>query len=53
MSEDEDDAKEKVQPTVSYLQKLGPTYLDLIFQTSSWVFDIDKQSGLEVGIQPG
>lgn len=48
MSEDEDDPKEKVEPTVRYLQKLGPTHLAVILDASRWVFEQDVASGLQV-----
>lgn len=48
MSEDEDDLEEKVGPTIRYLQKLGSEHLDLIFETSRWVFETDRKAGLEV-----
>ncbi|KAJ8293712.1 Vam6/Vps39-like protein [Rhodotorula toruloides] len=48
MSEDEDDPKEKVEPTVRYLQKLGPTHLAVILDASRWVFEQDVASGLQI-----
>ncbi|GEM08903.1 rab guanyl-nucleotide exchange factor [Rhodotorula toruloides] len=48
MSEDEEDPKEKVEPTVRYLQKLGPTHLAVILDASRWVFKQDVESGLQI-----
>jgi len=50
MSDSEDDPKDRVEPTVAYLQKLGPSHLDLILEASYWVFDIDRSAGLEVNL---
>lgn len=44
MSEMED----KLRPSIIYLQKLGPEYLDHIFQYSRWIFDQDVGMGFEV-----
>lgn len=48
LSENEDDIRDKLDPTVSYLQKLGPEYLDQIFKSARWVFDQDREMGLQV-----
>jgi len=48
MSEDEDDPEEKVGPTVRYLQKLGADHLEVILDASTWVFEQDKEAGLQV-----
>ncbi|GAA5915260.1 hypothetical protein JCM8208_004517 [Rhodotorula glutinis] len=48
MSEDEDDVKEKVGPTVRYLQKLGVDHLEVVLAASEWVFEQDKEAGLQV-----
>lgn len=48
MSEDEDDPEEKVGPTVRYLHKLGAEHVDLIFESSRWIFDADRVAGLDV-----
>ncbi|KAK4703357.1 Vam6/Vps39-like protein vacuolar protein sorting-associated protein 39, partial [Phenoliferia sp. Uapishka_3] len=50
MSEDEDDAEEKVGPTVRYLQKLGSEHVELIFESSRWVFEADRAAGLDIFI---
>ncbi|MBW0468986.1 hypothetical protein O181_008701 [Austropuccinia psidii MF-1] len=38
MGESEDEAEDQISPTIRYLQKLGPLHLDLILNTSQWVF---------------
>jgi hypothetical protein len=48
MGAKETDVEDKVDPTVTYLQKLGPEYLDLIFEGSKWVIALDKEKGLQV-----
>lgn len=50
MSEEEPEAspKEKVEPAVTYLQKLGPRHFDLIRDVSKWVFSLDEDSGIQV-----
>lgn len=52
MSEDEDDVDEKVGPTVRYLQKLGADHLDLIFESSRWIFSVDPITALDVRRPP-
>ncbi len=46
LSTKEDD-EEKLGPTVRYLQKLGPEYLQIIFETSKWVFDVDPNTAFQ------
>jgi len=45
-----DSVEDKVSPTVSYVQKLGPDHLDLIFTASTWVFSLSSKEGLEIFI---
>ncbi|KAG8887443.1 Vacuolar morphogenesis protein 6 [Tulasnella sp. 332] len=45
---DESDLVEKVEPTVLYLQKLGPQYLPVIFEWSNWVLDANNKEGLKI-----
>lgn len=40
--------KEKLAPSVNYLQRLGPDYLELIFEYSRWVFEQDTDIAFEV-----
>lgn len=48
MSVDEDDKRDKLGPTISYLQKLGPEYLTQIFEASHWVLETDRDMAFEV-----
>ena len=48
LSQNEDDTREKLQPTVTYLQKLGEEYIDQIFKYARWVFQQDQNIALEV-----
>ena len=45
-----DDAQSKLEPTIRYLHKLGSDYLDIIFDASKWVFEVDRGTGLTVSI---
>lgn len=49
LSEKETDSRDKLMPSINYLQRLGPEHLDLIFEHSLWVFEQDKTIALEVG----
>ena len=40
--------REKVEPSIQYLQKLGSKHLDLIFEASKWVFSVDDIAGLDI-----
>lgn len=48
LSEKETDMRDKLMPSVNYLQRLGPEYLDLVFQHSRWVFEQDHDIAFEV-----
>lgn len=48
LSEKDDDIRDKLSPTVSYLQKLGPEYLDQIFESARWVFSQDREIAFEI-----
>ena len=48
LSQNEDNVREKLQPTVTYLQKLGEEYIDQVFKYSRWVFQQDQDIALEV-----
>jgi hypothetical protein len=47
LSTKEADEEEKLDPTVRYLQKLGPEYLQIIFETSKWVFDVNPNTAFQ------
>jgi len=40
--------REKLQPTVTYLQKLGEEYIDQVFKYARWVFQQDQNIAFEV-----
>ena len=40
--------REKLQPTVTYLQKLGEEYMDQVFKYARWVFQQDQNIAFEV-----
>ena len=40
--------REKLQPTVTYLQKLGEEYIDQVFKSARWVFQQDQNIAFEV-----
>jgi Vam6/Vps39-like protein vacuolar protein sorting-associated protein 39 len=40
--------EEKLGPTVRYLQKLGPEYLQTIFEASKWVFGVNPNTAFQV-----
>lgn len=40
--------RDKLGPSISYLQKLGPEYLDQIFESARWVFEQDREMAFEV-----
>ncbi|KAF8626612.1 hypothetical protein AX17_006530 [Amanita inopinata Kibby_2008] len=48
LSEKEDDAQDKLWPTINYLQKLGPEHLDQIFKSARWAFGIDQDMAFEI-----
>ncbi|SCZ95117.1 BZ3500_MvSof-1268-A1-R1_Chr11-3g03615 [Microbotryum saponariae] len=50
IAEDEDDLDEKVEPTIRYVQKLGPDHLSTILEASEWVFATHRAKGLEIFI---
>ncbi|GJJ08147.1 hypothetical protein Clacol_002355 [Clathrus columnatus] len=48
MSADEDDKTDKLGPTISYLQKLGPEYISQIFESSHWVLETDPDMAFDI-----
>lgn len=40
--------RDKLMPSVTYLQRLGPQYMDQIFEFAHWIFEQDADIGLEV-----
>ncbi|KAH7913588.1 hypothetical protein BJ138DRAFT_1177962 [Hygrophoropsis aurantiaca] len=47
-SDKETDVEDKLRPSISYLQKLGPEYLDQIFESSRWIFKEDRNKAFEI-----
>lgn len=47
-SRDEEDKLDKLDPTIRYLQKLGPKYTYLIFSEAKWVFKEDARMATRV-----
>ena len=41
--------RDKLGPSISYLQKLGPEYLDQIFESARWIFEQDREMAFQVG----
>ncbi|KAI0324590.1 hypothetical protein GY45DRAFT_1331365 [Cubamyces sp. BRFM 1775] len=48
LSDKETDIRDKLMPTVNYLQRLGPEHLDQIFEHSKWVFEQDRDIAFEI-----
>lgn len=48
LAKDEDDKLDKLDPTIRYLQKMGPNHLNLILQQSDWLFKEDPKFALRV-----
>jgi hypothetical protein len=48
LSEKEMDMKDRLGPSITYLQRLGPEYLDTIFQCSKWILNENAEMALEV-----
>jgi hypothetical protein len=48
LSDKEDDPRDKLMPSVSYLQKLGPEHLQQIFNSSRWIFELNGDIAFEV-----
>jgi len=48
MNLDEEETRDKLDPTIRYLQKLGPAHLEQIFKSSLWVLETDRDMGFEI-----
>ena len=48
LGEKEVDVKDRLVPSITYLQRLGTEHLDTVFQHSRWIFDEDAEMALEV-----
>lgn len=41
---------DKLDPSIRYLQKLGPEHIDQIFTSSRWIFNLDSDRAFQVDI---
>ncbi|PCH42287.1 rab guanyl-nucleotide exchange factor [Wolfiporia cocos MD-104 SS10] len=48
LSAQETDVRDKLMASVNYLQRLGPGYIDQVFENSRWVLEQDSEIGLEI-----
>lgn len=48
LAANEEDKLDKLPPTIRYLQKLGPSHLQLIFDQSEWLLKEDPKMALQV-----
>ncbi|KAJ7800623.1 vacuolar sorting protein 39 domain 1-domain-containing protein [Mycena olivaceomarginata] len=48
LSEAEKKMENKLSPSISYLRKLGPEHLDLIFASSRWIFEQDGAMAFQI-----
>lgn len=40
--------EEKLYDSIQYLRKLGPEYLDQVFESARWIIEQDSERALEV-----
>jgi hypothetical protein len=43
LSQYDSDVEDKLSPSIQYLQKLGPEYIDQVFSYAGWIFDMDSE----------
>jgi tetratricopeptide (TPR) repeat protein len=48
LSEKETDMRDKLDPSISYLRKLGPEYINQVFESSRWIFEADRHMAFEI-----
>lgn len=48
LSEKEEDMEDKLMPSITYLQRLGPEYLDQIFKSSRWLLEKDPDMAFQI-----
>ncbi|KAI0067184.1 hypothetical protein BV25DRAFT_1959388 [Artomyces pyxidatus] len=48
LSEKETDMRDKLGPSISYLQRLSPEYIDQVFKHSRWVFEQDPDIAFDI-----
>ncbi|KAG2081172.1 vacuolar sorting protein 39 domain 1-domain-containing protein, partial [Suillus cothurnatus] len=47
LSEKETDMRDKLDPSISYLRKLGPEYINQVLESSRWIFETDRHMAFE------
>ncbi|KAG1770992.1 vacuolar sorting protein 39 domain 1-domain-containing protein [Suillus occidentalis] len=48
LSEKETDMRDKLDPSIFYLRKLGPEYINQVFESSRWIFEEDRHMAFEI-----
>ncbi|KAE9401526.1 hypothetical protein BT96DRAFT_956547 [Gymnopus androsaceus JB14] len=48
LGEKEEDMEEKLYDSIQYLRKLGPEYLDQVFESARWIIEQDSERALEI-----
>ncbi|OJA15588.1 hypothetical protein AZE42_14077, partial [Rhizopogon vesiculosus] len=48
LSEKETDMEDKLSASISYLQKLGPEYINQVFESSRWIFEQDRDMAFQI-----
>ncbi|EJD06913.1 uncharacterized protein FOMMEDRAFT_117970 [Fomitiporia mediterranea MF3/22] len=48
LSEKETDIEDKIRPSVSYVQNLGPEYLEQIFEATRWIYQLDSDAVYDI-----
>ncbi|KAG2348015.1 hypothetical protein BDR05DRAFT_980946 [Suillus weaverae] len=48
LSEKETDIRDKLNPSMSYLRKLCPEYINQVFESSRWIFEEDRHMAFEI-----
>ncbi|KAG0694684.1 vacuolar sorting protein 39 domain 1-domain-containing protein [Suillus ampliporus] len=48
LSEKETDMRDKLDPSISYLRKLGPEYINQVFESSRWIFKEDRDMAFQI-----
>ncbi|KAF9532490.1 hypothetical protein CPB83DRAFT_846876 [Crepidotus variabilis] len=48
LAEQEADVDDKLSPSIQYLQKLGPEYIDQVFRYATWIFECDSNMAFQI-----
>ncbi|KAG9225012.1 hypothetical protein CCMSSC00406_0001837 [Pleurotus cornucopiae] len=48
LSENEEDMQDKLGPSITYLQKLGPEHIEHVFAASRWIFEQDRDLAFDI-----